>query len=149
MRWGRQSGQVLAFLALIVPIVLLAVVAYAVDAAVVGDRRAAIESAAVEAAEAAAQELDGEGLRSDGAIRLDPGLARAVAEQMIAATAPGAVIERVTADGTLVTLECSQRVPLPLPVFAREVTVRAVVSAKLVSGYARPSSLLPLPVSSF
>ena len=55
MTLNRESGQVLAFFALVLPIVLVPVGAYAVDATIVASREAALQAATAQAAETAAQ----------------------------------------------------------------------------------------------
>jgi len=145
----RQTGQVLAFFAVALPLVLLPVAAYALDSATVSARAAGLQAATAMAAEAASEQLDVATLRSRGELVLDPGSARAVAMQDLEADEPGAILERVVVSGVTVTVVASERVSLPLPLLARTVTLHAHSAAQLVPGYDRPSSRLPLPTSTF
>src|SRR6202521_6407192 len=55
---SNQAGQVLAFFAIVIPVVLLPVAAYAVDASIVAGREAGLQAATAQAAETAAQQLN-------------------------------------------------------------------------------------------
>jgi len=147
---GRQRGQVLAFFAIVLPIILLPIAAYAVDAAFVSTRAAWLQEATAQAAEAAAQQVDVAALRSRSVLTIDLSTARGVATQAMAELEPGASVESVVAVGTLVTVTTREVVTLPfnfVPVGAVQLNARA--SARLVSGYDNPSSRLPLPTSTF
>lgn len=148
MRRG-QVGQVLAFFAMALPLVLLPVAAYAVDSATVSARAAGLQAAAALAAEAASQQLDVAALRSHGELALDPRAAGSAALRELDADEPGADLDQVSVSGVTVTVVASERVDLPLPLLNRTVTLRARSVSRLVPGYDRPSSFLPLPTSTF
>ncbi|HUZ88045.1 MAG TPA: hypothetical protein VNF26_13955 [Candidatus Baltobacterales bacterium] len=145
----RQAGQVLAFFAVALPLVLLPVAAYAVDSATVSARAAGLQAAAALAAEAASEQLDVATLRSRDELALDPGAARATALRELEADEPGATLDQVLVSGVTVTVIVSERVSLPLPLMARTITLHGHSAAQLVPGYDRPSSFLPLPTSTF
>jgi hypothetical protein len=133
----------------ILPIVLLPVAAYTVDAAAVSGRAAALHAATAVAAEAASQQLSILAKRSNGALALDAGLAQAVASQTMAEEAPNATIESVSVVGADVTVMTSEVVAVPFNLFGGAISLHARASARLVAGYDNPSSLLPLPTSTF
>src|ERR1700730_11947898 len=146
----HQHGQVLAFFAIVLPIILLPVAAYAVDAAFVSTRAAWLQEATAQAAEAAAQQVDVASLRSRSKRIIEASTARGVAIQTLAESEPGASVESVVAAGALVTVTAREVVALPfnfLPIGAVQLNARA--SARLVAGYDKPSSRLPLPTSTF
>jgi hypothetical protein len=146
----HESGQVLAFFALLLPIVLMPVAAYAVDAVVVSTRAAGLQAATVQAAEEAAQQLSVTDLRSRGELTLDTDRAFSSALATMSAVEPGASLNVVRIDGAQVTVVAGESVTLPfnfLPVPAVRLAARA--SARLVAGYDSPSSFLPLPTSTF
>ena len=137
----------LAFFALVMSIVLLPVAAYAVDAAVVAFQAATLQAATAQAAETAAQQIDIRTLRLGGGLALDPVAARRVAIQMIERTDPSAIVDSISFDGVQLTIRTSASVKPPFALLAGDVRLHAGASARLVAGYARPSSLLPLPSS--
>ena len=146
----NASGQVLAFFALLLPIVLMPVTAYAVDAVVVSTRAAGLQDATVQAAEEAAQQLNVADLRAKGGLTLDPERARSSAVATVSAIEPGASVQAVLIDGNQVSVITGEVITLPLnflPVAAVKLEARA--SARLVAGYDSPSSRLPLPTSTF
>jgi Flp pilus assembly protein TadG len=134
----NQSGQVLAFFALVLPAVLLPVAAYAVDATIVAARAAGLQAATAQAAEAAAQKLNVAAIRSSGALTLDQAATRVAVYQMLAEEEPGAGVDSSTVAGDQVTVVTSETVPLPFGVFARGVTLHARATARLVAGYDSP-----------
>jgi hypothetical protein len=145
----REGGQVLAFFAVAMPIVLLPVAAYAVDAAVVTYRAAGLQAATAQAAETAAQQIDIGTIRSGGGRALDAVAVKRAATKTVDRGDPAATIDSITVEGVEVTVVTSESV---LPTFALltgAVTLHARATARLVAGYARPSSLFPLPSSSF
>ncbi len=146
----RQAGQVLVFFAMVIPILLLPVAAYAVDAAVAADGMARLQEVTALAAEEAAQQVDAEKLRAGAGVALDPVAARRVARAVMSAGEPAARIVEVGVEGNIVTVTTTETVVLPLNVFwTPEVRFRVAASARLAPGYERPSSLLPLSLSSF
>jgi Flp pilus assembly protein TadG len=146
----RERGQVLAFFAVVLPIILLPLAAYAVDSAFVISRAAALQEATSQAAEAAAQQADVNALRSRSQLTIDVNAARAVARQSVLEAQPGASVLAVQVSGAVVTVTTEEVVILPfnfLP--AKAVRLEARASARLVGGYDSPSSLLPLPARTF
>jgi Flp pilus assembly protein TadG len=145
-----QRGQVLAFFAVLLPVVLLPLAAYAVDTAFVSEKAAALQAATAQAAEAAAQQADIGALRARSELIIDSQLARAVAAESFGTAAPGAFLQSVVVSGAIVTVTAIELVHLPftlLPTTAIKLEARA--SARLVAGYDKPSSRLPLPTSTF
>lgn len=146
----NQTGQVLAFFAILLPMLLLPVAAYAVNAAFVSTRAASLQEATAQAAEAAAQQVDIAALRSRSMLAIDTPAAVDVANQELRRSEPGADVESVVVIRTQVTVSAAEVVTLPfnfLPTSSIRLEARA--SARLVGGYDRPSSLLPLPTSTF
>ena len=144
-----RSGQVLVFFALVLPLVLLPVAAYAVDAAVTASEYARLVEVTVRAAEDAAQQVDVAKLRASGALVLDVAAAERAAHDDLMIE-PGASLIAVGVAGDLVTVATAESVALPLDfVGAARVRVHASATARIAPGYDRPSSLLPLPLSSF
>ena len=143
-----QRGQVLVFVALVLPIVLLPAAAFAVDAASAAAVHARLEQATWSAAESAVQQIDAGALRADRGITLDQRSVAAVARDALAAENSNATIERLEVDGLTVTVEAAERVQLPLNFLgAPAVKLRAKATARLTLGYERPSSFLPFSVS--
>jgi hypothetical protein len=145
----RQPGQVLVFFALVLPLVLLPIAAYAIDAAVASAAYSRLVEVTVLAAEDAANQVDVAALRAGGGIVLDTAAADTAAETDLAALGAARLIE-VEATGDLVTLATAEDVSLPLDFVGRGVvTLHASATARIAPGYASPSSRLPLPVSTF
>jgi hypothetical protein len=148
MRAAR--GQVMAFMAVALAIVLMPVAAYAIDSSTLSAAAAALQEATVVAALDAAQQLDTHDFRDGGAISVDGTAARRVARDVLAADVPAASLTSVTVSGAEVTVAARELVQLPFNFFpAGAVRLDARASAKLTGGYDRASSRLPLPVSSF
>ena len=146
----HERGQILAFFAVVLPVILLPLAAYAVDAAFVISRSAGLQEATAQAAEVAAQQADVTALRSRSELTIDASLARAVATQSMIHSEPGASLEVVRVTGAQVTITATEQVKLPfsfLPVPA--IKLEAHASARLVGGYDSPSSRLPLPTNTF
>ena len=145
-----QLGQVLAFIAVALGIVVMPVAAYAVDSVTVSAAAATLEEATATAAGEASQQLDISAFRATGLLSIDATAARTVARSVLAAEVPTASITSVTVTGAQLTIATREEVSLPFDFFAeRAVSVRASSSAKLTGGYDRPSSRLPLPMSTF
>jgi hypothetical protein len=143
-----QRGQVLVFVALVLPIVLLPAAAFAVDAASAAAVHARLEQATWSAAESAVQQIDAGALRVGEGITLNQLSVEAVARDALAAEDPNAAIERLAVDGLYVTVEASEPLRLPLNFLGTPaVRLRATVTARLTFGYERPSSFLPFSVS--
>jgi len=143
-----QRGQVLVFVALVLPIVLLPAAAFAVDAASAAAVHARLEQATWSATESAVQQIDAGALRAGKGVTLDQRFVEAVARDALAAEDPNATIERLEVDGLTVTIEAAERLQLPLNFLgAPAVKLRAKATARLTLGYERPSSFLPFSVS--
>ena len=146
----RMRGQALVFFALVIPMVLVPVGAYAVDASALATRAAHLQEVAALAAEQGAQQVDVDNLRQGGGFRVDSSAAAGVVTATVQATEPSASVTSVVVSATLVTVTLSERVPVPVNVLSRsEVTLAAQASARLTAGYDNPSSFLPLPTSTF
>ena len=135
----KERGQVLAFFALALPVVLLPVAAYAVDATIVAAREAGLQAATAQAAETAAQQLNIGALRSSGALVLDAAAVRLVTDQTLVEDEPGATVDWYTVTGDEVTVVTHESVMLPFSVFTGSVTVHAHATARLVAGYDGPA----------
>lgn len=133
-----KSGQVLGFLAVVLPVVLLPVAAYAVDAATVASRSAGLQAATAQAAESAAQQLNVGVIRSRGALALDAAAVALVAASTIKEEEPGALVEWSAVNGVDVIVVTSEPVTLPFSVFTRTITLHARATAHLVVGYETP-----------
>jgi hypothetical protein len=145
-----QQGQVMAFIAVALAIVLMPLAAYAIDVRAVSAAASTLQEATATAALEAAQELDTIGFRAGGLMAIDAAAARRVAEGVLAAEAPSASLNSLTVSGVEVTIRTGELVPLPLDFLpSRSVRLEARASARLAGGYDRPSSRLPLPISSF
>jgi Flp pilus assembly protein TadG len=146
---GRASkGQVLAFFALVLPVVLLPIAAYAVDATLVASREAGLQAATAQAAETAAQQLNISAMRSTRALRLDAAVVGKVVAQTLGEEEPGASIDSYTVTGVEVTVVTREPVMMPFSVFTKTVTLHASATARLVLGYdspSRPAKQQPTP----
>ncbi len=146
----RQHGQVMAFIAVALAIVLMPLAAYAIDVAVVSAASAALQEATATAAIEAAQQLDVIEFRAGGAMTIDAGAARSAAWAVLAAQAPSASVRFVTVSGAEVTVDAGELVRLPVDFLpTRLVRLHARASARLAGGYDRPSSRLPSRMSAF
>ena len=146
----RMRGQALVFFALVIPIVLIPVAAYAVDAAVVATGQAHLEEVAALAAEQGAQQIDAVVLRSGGGLMVDSVKAKNVVAAAVGAAEPQASVESVAVTATQVTVILKEQIVVPINVLSRAgVTVRAQASARLVAGYDSPSRFLPFPSKTF
>ena len=146
----KQRGQIMAFIAVALAIVLMPVAAYAIDAAAVSAAAAGLQEATAMAAIEAAQQLDAINFRAGGAITLDRAAAQRAAQEVLAADAPSASLSSVTVSGAQVTVVAGELVPLPFDFIAgRSVRLDARASARLAGGYDRPSSRLPFLISTF
>jgi hypothetical protein len=136
---SSESGQILAFFAVAVPVVLLPIAAYTVDATIVAGREAALQAATAQAAETAAQQINVGALRSSGALSLDPAAGRLVVDQTLFGEEPGASLDSYTVSGAAVAVVTSETVRLPFSVFTDRVVLHAHATARLVGGYESPS----------
>src|SRR3981081_1759927 len=131
-------------------IILLPLAAYAINMAFVITRSAGLQEATAQAAETAAQQVNVDALRSHSVLTVDATSARAVATRTLIDLEPESTVESVVVVGSMVTISAREELTLPfnfLP--APAVVVQAHASARLVGGYDRPSSFLPLPTSTF
>jgi hypothetical protein len=136
---SSESGQILAFFAVAVPVVLLPIAAYAVDATMVAGREAALQAATAQAAETAAQQINVGALRSSGALSLDAAAARLVLEQTLVEEEPGTIIDSYTVTNAEVSVATSEPVTLPFSLFTDTVVLHAHATARLVAGYETPA----------
>ncbi|HEV2027104.1 MAG TPA: hypothetical protein VGS16_01065 [Candidatus Dormibacteraeota bacterium] len=134
-----QWGQVLAFFALALPVVLVPVAAFAVDATVVASRSAALQAATAQATETAAQQLNVGVIRSNGTLVLDVSAVTAVVAATVREEEPGALVDSSMVNGVDVIVVTSEPVTLPFSVFTRTITLHARATARLVVGYESPS----------
>jgi Flp pilus assembly protein TadG len=134
----NESGQVLAFFALVLPVVLLPVAAYTVDATIVAGREAGLQAATAQAAETAAQQMNVAAIRSSGALTLDAHAVERVIGQMLAEEEQGASVDSYTVGGDQVTVVTSETVTLQFSVFTSSVLLHADATARLVAGYDSP-----------
>lgn len=149
-RKTRQSAQVMVFIALALPMVLLPVAAFAVDAAAVVSGHARLEEATARAAESAVQQIDSALFRSGAALALDQVAVEDAVRQSIAADDPGAVVESISVTGLTVAVGTLESIVLPLNFLGTpSVALHAHARARLTLGYDRPSSFLPLSVNTF
>jgi Flp pilus assembly protein TadG len=135
-----NKGQVLAFFALVLPIVLLPIAAYAVDATIVASREAGLQAATAQAAETAAEQLNIGAIRSTGAMTLDATAVSRVATQTLMEEEPGATVDVCTVAGTAATVVTSESVTLPFSIFSHTVTLHAHATARLAAGFDSPSA---------
>jgi hypothetical protein len=133
-----ERGQVLAFFAIAVPMVLLPVAAYAVDATIVAGREAALQAATAQAAETAAQQINVGALRSGGVLSLDASMIKVAVDQSLVEDEQGASVDSYTVSGAEVTVATSELVRLPFSVFTDRVVLHARATARLVAGYEIP-----------
>ncbi len=138
-----QRGQVMAFIAVALAIVLMPLAAYAIDVATVSSAVAALQEATATAAIEAAQQLDVIHFRAGGAMTVEAGAARRVASAVLAAEAPSASVSSVTVSGAEVTVTAGELVQLPVDFLpTRRVHLEARATARLAGGYDRPSTRL-------
>ena len=147
---NSRSGQTLVSVAILLPLVLLPVFAYAVQAALLATRASRLQAAVARSAEDATAAIDVTALRRDGVIVLDPAQANGVATASLAADDPQAVLVSVDTGSTTVTVTAEERVPADFAGLLRAggATLRATATAQVTAGYASPSSRLPFPIRS-
>jgi hypothetical protein len=145
-----QRAQVLVFFALALPLVLLPVAAYAVDAAVAATGYSRLVEVTSRAAQEAAQQIDVGHLRATGALIVDTRAATSSARAILAEAEPAAQLIRITVSLRDIKLVTSETIVLPFN-FMRDAQaqLQASATARIADGYDRPSSLLPLPLSTF
>lgn len=132
----RQRGQVLVFFALALPLVLLPVAAYAVDASVTASDHSRLLEVTVRAAEEAAQQIDVGALRSSDGISIDAVAASELARRLVASAEPDAQVTAVGVLGQTVRVMTSETVVLPFNfVGAPSVTIHVSAEARITAGY--------------
>jgi len=145
-----QRGQVMAFIAMALAMVLMPLTAYVIDVATVSSAAATLQEATAIAAMEAAQQLNTAEFRNSGVLVIDMNAARRAASAVLAAEAPAASLTSVSVRGVEVTVEAGQLIRLPFDFFPmRAARLRAVASARLTAGYDRPSSFLPFSIRTF
>jgi len=146
----RQAGQVLVFVALVLPIVLLPAAAYAVDAATAAAAQARLDEASVSAAESAVQAIDHGAFRASAMVRLDQTVVDAAVRDAVTIEEPRATVDQVTISGLYVSVRTSELVTMPFNFLGTpSVRLRASASARLALGYDSLSSFFPFSVSTF
>jgi hypothetical protein len=143
----NQKAQTLVAFALFLPLVLLPVAAYAVEATLLATRASALQAAAARAAEDASQALDLSAFRASGILQLDPTGAERIARRSLVEQDAAATIDGVTVGALSVTVSAHDEVPLAFGGILRAGSVRltTVAAARLTAGYRSPNSLVPLP----
>ncbi|HEY2598778.1 MAG TPA: hypothetical protein VGJ79_09910 [Candidatus Dormibacteraeota bacterium] len=137
----RERGQVLAFYAVLVPVILVPLAAYTVDAAFVSMQAAALQAATAQAAEAASEQVDVGALRSRSVLMVDPLNARLAGARAMRDSEPAAVVDSVLVAGSTVTISTREIIRLPFSFLpAQAIVIHARASARLVGGYDKPSS---------
>lgn len=137
LRVKGQRGQVLAYLAVVVPLLLLPLTAYVVEVTRLAAAQARLETIAATTAEDAVQRVDVNSFRSGAGLHPDPAAAAAAAQAEVATREPGAAVDGVTVTGASLALELSEPVPLVFAGFlgTRAVRVHARAIATLKAGY--------------
>jgi hypothetical protein len=137
----RDFGQVLVYVALVLPLVLLPVAAYAVAATALDTRHARLQAAVSQAAEDAVQRLDQAAFRAGDPARPDPAAAEEAARLQLAASDPAAIVDSVTVRADVLQLSAHETVAVPLAGFLPVGSVRLSASARvrLAAGFAAPA----------
>lgn len=135
-----QAGQTLVVFALCLPLVVLPVAAYAVQATLLATRASLLQASAARAAEDATAAVDASTLRSTGVLQLDPAAATRIAQASLAGQDPVARLERVAIGPLTVTVTAYDQVPLAFGGILRAGRVRlaATATARLTAGYRNP-----------
>jgi hypothetical protein len=136
-----EAAQTLVALALFLPLVLLPVVAYAVQASLLASRASVLQAAAARAAEDASQAVDIGALRSRGALQLDPAEATRIARATLAGEDAAAKLDGVAVGALSVTVSAHDQVPLEFGGILRagSITLATVATARLRPGYRDPA----------
>jgi hypothetical protein len=137
MNARSQAGQVLAYVAVVAPLLLLPLVAYAVESTRVAAAQARLQGVAVAAAEDGVQQIDSARFRAGGGLGPDPVAAQSRVSADVRAVEPAASVDAVSVSGAAISVALSEPVPL---VFAgllgpAAVTVHAGAGASLQAGY--------------
>ena len=146
----RQRAQILVFFALALPLVLLPIAAYAVDASVAAAAYARLVEVTAQAAEEAVQQIEIGRLRAGDGISIDTTAAVSIAKAVVEGAEPGARVIDFQVLGYDLRLISAETVVLPFNVFGSPTReLHASVEARIVPGYESPSSRFPFPVSTF
>ena len=132
------AGQSLVALAALLPLVLLPLALYTVEAALLATRQARLTGAVIQAAEDGAQQIDRDSYRRNPRVSLLPGQVRAVAEASLRASDPVASLDEVSFDGQgRVRLAAHEEVPLHVAMIwpNASIRLRAETVAWLRLGY--------------
>ena len=145
-----QRAQVLVFFALALPLVLLPIAAYAVDASVTASAYSRLVEVSARAAEEAVQQINVASLRSGAGVSIDVPAATSMVQSFLRSAELAARVVEVSVVGQVLSLVATETVVLPFTLFgAPEVALRATVTARIAPGYESPSSRLPLPAKIF
>lgn len=136
-----RRGQAMVFFALILPLVLLPVAAYAIESTSLSARQARLAEVASLVAIDAAQQLDVAQFRAGRGLAVDAGAGGATALADLANLEPGASLDSLNVTGPRLTVWIHETVPLRLAAFLRGagVTLHASAIATLTPGYQVPS----------
>jgi hypothetical protein len=142
-----RRGQTMVSVALLLPVVLLPLMAYAVQATLLASRGSQLQAAVARAAEDGASAIDVATLRAGGGLVLDQAAAAALASSSLAADDPRAVLDSVTVTTSMVTVRGHERVAAGFGAVlgAGATVINAEATARVTPGYASPSSRLALP----
>lgn len=135
-RLRDDGGQVTAFIVIFTAAVVM-FAGLVLDGGLALSAKVRAIDEAQEAARAGAQALDLAAYRRDGAVRLVPGQARALAKRYLAATGDTGTVA-VTGDTVTVTVTAHQRTQLLTVVGLRTLTVTGTGSAHPVRGINAP-----------
>jgi Flp pilus assembly protein TadG len=138
--YHRQRGQVIVWVAVMLPF-FLAVIGLASDGGLVFEQRRALQALADEAARAGANQLDQAAYRADGVTVLDPAAARQAAEAYLVAQSP-ALTGTVVADRQRVIVRVQRQVPTNFLriVHITTATIGATATAEVRHGITRGTS---------
>jgi hypothetical protein len=137
-----RAAQTLVIFALVLPLVLLPVAAYAVEATLLATRASLLQAAAARAAEDASEAVDVAALRATGILQLDPSSATRIARSTLAVQDPAARLDDVTVGPLSVTVRAHDAVPLDFGGILRagSVTLATAATARLTAGYHSPGA---------
>jgi hypothetical protein len=136
-----EAAQTLVIFALLLPLVLLPIASYAIQATLLASRASLLQASVARAAEDGAQAVDVAGFRSSGVLRLDAKKARQVAGASLAEQDRLARLDGVEVGPTTVTVRAHDEVPLGFGgiLSAGTASLAAVATARLTLGYRNPS----------
>jgi hypothetical protein len=127
--------------ALLLPLVLLPVAAYAVEGGYLAARQSELQWACARAVEDAAQQIDQQALRQSSTLQIDPSAAALTGSRTLKAVDPQASVGSYAIGATAVSATVTESVPSTLAFWLpRRIQVSATCAARLEPGYASPSS---------